>query len=134
VLALVEVALEPPGEDLVHGRGVVDWSRCRPRRYARSRPDDEPAVLGLAGQPVLEDDHRADDVGALDVADVEALDAQRRVRQLEDVLELLEGLAAGGQVAGRGDLVRARDCSGVAADRLHKAPLVAALRDREVDR
>ena len=96
-------------------------------------PDDEPAVLGLARQAVLEDDHRRDDVGALDVADVEALDPQRRVGQLEGLLELLEGLAAGGEVAGPGHLVPGEGLLGVAADRLHQRPLVAALRDPQVD-
>jgi hypothetical protein len=95
--------------------------------------DDEAAVLGLAGESVLEDDHRADDVGALDVADVEALDAQRRVGQLERVLELLEGLAAGGEVAGAGHLVAGEGLFGVAADGLHERALVAALRDAQID-
>ena len=42
--------------------------------------DREAAVLALARQAVLEDDHRGDHVGALEVGDVEALDAQRRAR------------------------------------------------------
>ena len=133
VLALVEVALEPAGQDLVHRRGVVHRLGAVERGMRVVAPDDEPAVLGLARQAVLEDDHRRDDVGALDVADVEALDPQRRVGQLEGVLELLEGLAAGGEVAGPGHLVPGEGLLGVAADRLHQRPLVAALRDPQVD-
>ena len=92
VLALLEVAPEAAGQDLVHRGGVVDGLAAVVARG--SAPDDEPAVLALARQAVLEDDHRRDDVGALDVADVVALDAQRRVVELEGVLELLQGLAA----------------------------------------
>ena len=132
MLALVEVALEAAGQDLVHRRGVVHGLGAVERGMRVVAPDDEPAVLGLARQAVLEDDHRRDDVGALDVADVEALDPQRRVGQLEGLLELLEGLAAGGEVAGPGHLVPGEGLLGVAADRLHQRPLVAALRDPQV--
>ena len=94
---------------------------------------DEPAVLGLARQAVLEDDHRADDLGALHVADVEALDAQRCLVELEGVLQLLERLAAGGEVAGPGDLVPGQALLGVAGDGLHQGALVAAARHPQVD-
>ena len=43
------------------------------------------------GRRVLEHDHRADVVGALDVAHVVALDPQRGVGQAEVVLQLVEG-------------------------------------------
>ena len=42
-------------------------------------PDHEPAVLALAGQAVLEDHHRGDHLGALEVGDVVALDPQRHL-------------------------------------------------------
>ena len=53
--------------------------------------------------------------------------------RLERVLELLERLAARGEVAGPGDLVPGERLLGVAADRVHEGPLVAALRDAQVD-
>ena len=110
----------------MHRRGVVGGAGL-------VAADDEPAVLGLARQAVLEDDHRPDDLGALDVADVEALDAQRRLVELEGVLQLLERLAAGREVAGAGDLVPGQALLGVAGDGLHEGALVAAARHPQVD-
>ena len=54
------------------------------------------------------------------------------VGQLQGVLELLQRLAAGGQVAGAGDLVPRQGLVGVALHRLHQRPLVAALRHPQV--
>ena len=71
---LVEQPPEPPGDHLVHRRDVV---------LAVDALDDEPAVLALAGQPVLEDHHRRDDLGALQVGHVVALDPQRHLVQPE---------------------------------------------------
>ena len=76
---LLEVAAEAAGDHL------VDRARRRPGPWPTAL-DDEPAVLALARQAVLEDDHRRDDVAALQVGDVEALDPQRRLVQAERVL------------------------------------------------
>ena len=54
----------------------------------------------LRGSPSSKTTIDADHLGALHVADVEALDAQRGLVELEGVLQLLERLAAGGEVAG----------------------------------
>ncbi len=70
---LGEVRRQPAGQDLLHRRVVV----------VAGHVDLEPAVLPLVRQPVLEHDHRADVVGALQVGHVVALDAQRRLGQLE---------------------------------------------------
>ena len=70
---LLEVAAEPAADHL------VDATRRRPPRPLGQAADDEPAVLALAGQPVLEDDHRGDHVGVLQVRHVVALDPQRRL-------------------------------------------------------
>ena len=67
------------------------------------------------------------------MADVEALDAQRRLVELEGVLELLERLAASREVAGARDLVAGEALRRVAGDRLHEGALVAAARHPEVD-
>ena len=56
--------------------------------------DHEPAVLALAGEAVLEDHHRRDDLGALEVGDVVALDPQRRLVEAQRLLDLLERLVA----------------------------------------
>ena len=93
----------------------------------------EPPVLGLAGQPVLEDDHRGDHLGALQVGDVVALDAQRRLGQVERLLQLLQRHRPGRQVAGAAGLVQVQRLPGVARDRLEQRPLVAALRHPQVD-
>ena len=90
--------------------------------------DHEAAVLALAGQAVLEDHHRGDHLGALEVGDVVALDPQRHLGQLERLLDLLERLVAGGQVAGPLGLVQHQRLAGVAGDGLLERLLVAALR------
>ena len=87
--ALVEVAGEPAAQHLGDRGHVV--GRAPDRRSGGTRS---------CGQPVLEDDHAGDHVGALDLRDVVALDAQRRGLQAERLGDLLQRLAAGGQVAG----------------------------------
>ena len=57
----------------------------------RPSADPEAAVLAAARPAVLEDDHAADGVRALDGADVVALDAQRRRGKAERVGQLLQG-------------------------------------------
>ena len=81
---VLEVPGEPAAHDLGHRGGVVGALR-----------DGEAPVVGLLGQPVLEDDHAGDHVGALDVRDVDALDPQRRVGQLERLLQLGQREATG---------------------------------------
>ena len=120
----VQPALAPHGAgvgvlDLLHGGEVV---------VALDLADLEPAVLRLAGQPVLEDDQRGDHVGALHVRDVDALDPQRCVGQLQGLLQLAERQGAGGEVAGPLHPVAGERLLGVALDGLEQAALVAALR------
>src|SRR5690606_32862961 len=76
--ALLQVAAEPAQDDLVYGGDVAVLG-----------PDREPAVFALAGQAVLEHHHGGDDVLALEVGDVVALDAQRRLVEVERVGDLL---------------------------------------------
>ncbi len=96
--------------------------------------DPEPAVLARARLAVLEDDHAADRLAALEVADVVALDAQRRPGQSERLGELLEGgqrLALVGQPA---RLLAGERLAGVAGGQDQELALLPALRDAEVDR
>ena len=90
--------------------------------------DLEAAVLALLGQPVLHHDHRPDVVGALDVAHVEALDAQRRLGQVERVLQRVEGPGPGVVVGRPPQPVADELLLGVLRDRLLQGPLVAPLR------
>lgn len=76
-LLLREVAPEAAADHLVHGADVVLPLAVPDLRVPDAALDLEAAVLAPAGQPVLEDDHGRDDVLALEVGDVEALDAQR---------------------------------------------------------
>ena len=119
---LVEVAGEPAADHLGD-----------PVRVARPLPHREAAVLALAGQPVLEHDHRRHHVRALHVADVEALDAQRRGRQLEGLLQLAQRARPGGEVGGALELVLVERLRGVARHRLGQRALVAALRHADAD-
>src|SRR6478752_2669321 len=88
---LVEQPPEPSCDDLAHRRDVV---------LPVDAADDEAAVLGLAGQAVLEDDHGGDDLGALEVGHVVALDPQRHLVEAQRLLDLLEGAVACREVAG----------------------------------
>ena len=83
---------------------------------------------------VLEDDHAADRFAALEVADVVALDAQRRPGQPERLGQLLERgqrLALVGQPA---RLLAGERLAGVPRGQGQELALLAALRDAEVDR
>ncbi len=95
--------------------------------------DLEAPVLALAGQAVLEDDHGRDDVVALEVGDVVALDPQRGAVQVEGVGDLLQGARARGEVGGALGLVQHERLLGVALHGLHEGLLVAALRDAQGD-
>ncbi len=116
---LGEVTAEPPPHDL-GDRGDVP--------ALGAAPDLEPPVLRLAREPVLEHHQRRHDVAALHVADVDALDAQRRAVEPERVLDLLQRSRARGQVARPAQLVLGERLRGVAGDGLGEGPLVAALR------
>ncbi len=95
--------------------------------------DLEAAVLALALQAVLEDDHGGHDVVALEMGDVVALDAQRGAVQAEGVGDLLQRARARGQVGGPLGLVQDEGLLGVALDGLHQRLLVAALRNAQRD-
>src|SRR5262249_37611462 len=88
---------------------------------------------GFAGNAVLEDHHRSDDLGALDVGDVEALDAERQRLEIEHLAKLLERFDAP-QPFGLGDerLAREREL-GVALRQLLQPAFLAALGCAEVD-
>src|SRR2546423_1675552 len=69
----------------------------RDREAMRFIPDALHAVApvaALVGLPLVEHHHRADDLPALEVRDVEALDALRRVAETELLPELLDHLRA----------------------------------------
>ncbi len=84
ILPLLQETLVPPAHDLAHGSEVV--------RGPREALHPELAVVGLLRKPLLEDHHRRHDVGALDIGDVEALDASRLDLEVEDVTERPEDL------------------------------------------
>ena len=116
---------EPATQDLLVAGEVV---------RALDGLDLEPAVLAGARLAVLEDDHAADRFAALEVADVVALDAERRAGQAERLGQLLERgqrLALVGQPA---RLLAGERLGGVPRGERQELALLAALRDAEVDR
>ena len=101
---------------------------------ALDRADPEAAVVPGPRPALLEDDHAADRLGALERADVVALDAHRRTRQVErrrELLERSERAALIGQPAG---LLAGQGLGGVADRQLHELALLAAPRDPQVHR
>ena len=116
---------EPSPQDLLVRGEVV---------RSDDRPDLEPAVLARPRLALLEHDHAADRIGALDVRDVVALDPERRPGQLQRRRQLLERrqrLALVGQPAG---LLAGERLRRVAGGEGHQLPPLAALRDQQVDR
>ena len=80
-LAVGEVRGEPAAQHLFHCGEVI---------LACDLLDLELAVIRLAGQAILKHHHRADGVASLDRGDVVALDPQRWLIELEDLLEIVE--------------------------------------------
>ena len=108
-------------DDLAHGGEVVD---------AGDGFDLELAVVGLLHRAVFPDDHGGDGFGALDVGDVEALDAlggSARVRA--SCRASCDGLDAGLQDAE----ALVVGLLGVLADEVDEGALVAALRGGDFD-
>ena len=117
---LGQVPLEAAGDDVVHAGGIV----------AGGVPGDAVGAVGLlGGHAVFEDHHGGDHVRTLHVRNVVTFDAQQRVGKLKGRLQLHEGGAAGGQIAGTAALVQGQRLARVLGDRLHELCLVAALRD-----
>jgi hypothetical protein len=95
--------------------------------------DPEAPVGAAARLAVLEDDHAADRLAALDRRDVVALDAQGRARKPEGRRQLLEGdqrLALVGEPA---RLLPRQEVGRVAGGQLDEAVLLAPLGDLEAD-
>ena len=116
---LGHVGAETTCEHLGH-RGVVV--------VAGNAPDPEPAVVGLLGQAVLEHDHRPYVVGALQVAHVEALDAQRGLRQVQGRLEFVQRTGPAVVVSRTLHPVPDELLLGVAGHRRQQVPLAPTLR------
>src|SRR5205823_12320117 len=119
-VALLEVPAEPAREHLLHRREVV---------LTLLTADLEAPVVGALGEAVLHDDHRADDLGPLEVRDVEALDPQRRLGEGERVLERGQGPRARVVITRSLELV-AREClTGVVGHSPEQLTLRPPLRD-----
>ena len=84
LLALLQQPPVAAAHHLAHRREVV-------RRTGHAAHAELP-VVRLLGQPVLEAHHRRDDVRALDVRDVEALDAPRLHLQVQHVAQRAQDL------------------------------------------
>ena len=117
-VALGDQGGEAAGEHLLHGGEVV---------VAGHVLDPEPAVVALLGQAVLHHNHRPDVVRPLDVAHVEALDAQGGVGQVQRVLEGGKGSGPGVVVGRPPQPVADELLPGVLGDGRLQGPLVAPL-------
>ncbi len=106
---------------LAHGCEVIDAEDCHHL---------ELAVGGFVHLAVFPDDHRRDGFGALDVRDVEALNAFGQLGEHERIGEcFLDGFARGLEHA---EALRVR-LLGVLAGEVDEGALLAALRDGELD-
>ena len=91
------------------------------------------AVVVLLGKPVLEHHKRRNNVGALNVRNIRAFDAKRRLVHAQRLLDILQSLRAGSEVAHSLELVLVQRLRRVLVHGLHQRPLVAALRHADVD-
>ena len=123
-VAVLDKATQPARQHLVHGGEVVGPLESL---------DDESPILGLARHAVLEDDHRPDDVGSLDVGDVVGLHPQRGAVQTEGLLDLLQGSGSSGQVGGSLQFVLGEGFLGVAGDGVHEGRLVTSTGNTDLD-
>ena len=96
-------------------------------------PDPEVAVVRFARQAVLEYHQGAHHVGALHVADVDALDPQRRIGQAQRVLNTLQRSGSGVEVTGPFQLVLLQCLFRVALHGFGQRPLIAAARHPQRD-
>ena len=124
LLPFDQVGGEPAGQHLLHGRVVV---------VLIDALDLEAAVLTRAGEPVLHHDHGAHIVRALDVAHVVALDPQRRLGEVERLLQGVEGPGAGVVVGGPLEAMAGELLSGVAGHGVEKGLAVPSLGHPHLD-
>ena len=122
-VALVEVAPEPPAQHLLH-RGEVVLALVL---------DLEVPVVRPLRQPVLEHGHRRDDLGALQVRDVEALDAQRRLGEVQRLLERDQRPRRALWSEARLSLCRPNASCALQRHRLEQRALLAPLRHADAD-
>ena len=99
--------------------------------YAGDALDDEFAVIGILHLAFFPDDHGGDGFGALDVGDVEALDALGLFGKHEDVLH--DGLDDVCARLGDAETLIV-GLLGVVADEVEQGALVSALRDCRCER
>ncbi len=119
-----EEAAKTAGQHLVHGSVVV---------VSLDGGHLEAPVVAALRQAVLEHDHRADVVSALDMAHVVALDAQRGLLQPERLLELLEGDRPARQVRRPPQPVPLQLVLGVLAGCGYELAFASSLRDPHRD-
>src|SRR5439155_23613071 len=117
--------LEAASQDFLMGGDVV---------RALHRPDPESAVLPRPRLAVLEDDHRADRLGALEVRDVITLDPGRERGQGQCVGELLEGTQGLALVREPASLLSREHLLGVAGRKRHEVAALTSLWHDEPDR
>src|SRR3954451_7620650 len=117
---------EPTAEDLLHGGEVVGHALL-PAAHV------EAPVVGLLRRAAFEDDHRRDLVGAHQVGDVEALDAQRQRVEPQGVLQPVERLDALLAAALGLQALLVERQQRVALGQLEDPPLVAALGGPDLD-
>ncbi len=116
---------ETPAQGLLHRGEVV---------APLDGADAEMAVVRRPRTPVLEHDHRADRVGAHRVADVVALDASRRRRELEALREVDEERVGALGVEVVDDAALPQGAQRRGARLLDELPACSAARVAEVDR
>lgn len=123
LIPLVDVRRQTPSQHFLHGRVII---------VSRDRLDLEPTVLALVRQAVFQHDHRTDVVRALDVRHVVALDPQRRLGQLQHILQLGQRLATRVVVRCPAQPMTGELLLGIASHGLVEIALVATLRNPDL--
>ncbi len=124
-LLLVGPVAEASSHDLFRGPHVV---------VAQDLFHVEVPVVALLGQSVLEDHHRADVVGALEVTHVEALDAKGRLDERQRGAQFLQGPGPDVVIALASQRITVDDRMGVVLGQFEGAATLAALGRGDFDR
>ena len=91
------------------------------------------AVVRFLRGPIFENDQRSHDVSALEVRNIGALDAERRLCHAQVFLDCFDGSATGCEVPGSPQFVLVEGLGSITNDGVHEGSFVTTLRNANVN-